>query len=170
MKATTRTSQCIGFLIQLASATDQGEPMSLAQVSARTGVSRRYLEQLAIVLKHAGLVHGVTGRAGGYMLARSPDAITIHDIVTAASGPVSFAGCVADSIGCLSADFCQCRPLWMLIDHEIEKVLNAHCLADLVDRSRLQQLQARARSLPHHGVAEPPWAQRNAPEVARGGG
>ncbi|RLB61731.1 MAG: hypothetical protein DRI90_10720 [Deltaproteobacteria bacterium] len=156
VKATTRTSQCIGFLIQLARATNESDPVSLAQVSLHTGISRRYLEQLAILLKNAGLIRGVAGRGGGYLLARSPDTITIHDIVTAASGPVSFAGCIADSLGCMSADFCQCRPLWMLIDHEIEQVLNAHVLEDLVDRSRLTELQARARSLPHHGGAESP--------------
>jgi Rrf2 family iron-sulfur cluster assembly transcriptional regulator len=170
VKATTRTSQCIGFLIQLARAADSDAPTSLAQVSERTGISRRYLEQLAIVLKNAGLIRGVTGRGGGYTLARTADTISIHDIVTAASGPVSFAGCVADSLGCMSAEFCQCRPLWMIIDHEIEKVLNAHFLEDLVDRSRLTELQSRARSLPPPGGAEPPWTPRNAPEIARGGG
>ncbi len=144
--------------------------MSLAQISTRTGISRRYLEQLAILLKNAGLIRGVTGRRGGYVLARSPEDISIHDIVTAATGPVSFAGCVDDSLGCMSADFCQCRPLWMLIDHEIEKVLNAHHLDDLVDRSRFDELRDRARSLPRRAGTEPPWANRNAPEVARGGG
>jgi len=170
VKATTRTRQCIGFLIQLATASGEEGPLSLAAISTRTGISRRYLEQLAILLKNAGLIVGVTGRRGGYMLARNAEDITIHDIVTAASGPVSFAGCVADSMGCMSAEYCQCRPLWMLIDHEIEKVLNAHRLDELVDRSRLDALRARANGLPRRADASSPWTDRTAPEIARGGG
>jgi Rrf2 family iron-sulfur cluster assembly transcriptional regulator len=148
----------------------EGGSVQVRLIGERQQIPTRYLEQIFQRLRRARLVHGKRGPGGGYTLARAPDSISIHDIVTAASGPVSFAGCVADSLGCMSAEFCQCRPLWMIIDHEIEKVLNAHFLEDLVDRSRLTELQSRARSLPPPGGAEPPWTPRNTPEIARGGG
>ncbi len=147
MKVTTHTRYAIRFLLDLATAKNDAEPMSVAQISARTGISRRYLERIAISLKNAGLVRAVSGRGGGYVLLRSVDEITIYDVITAASGPVTFVHCVNNPTGCMQSPYCECRPLWVLISDEIENVLSSYVLGDLINKSRLSDLRARARTV-----------------------
>ncbi len=124
-----------------------GEPVSLAQVSDGTGISRRYLEQLAIPLKTAGLIRGFSGRKGGYLLAHDADEITVRDMVVASSGPINFAECVGDPGNCIRREFCECRPLWVLANHEIERVLASYTLGDLSDERRVARLREQAAAL-----------------------
>ncbi len=144
MKVSSRTRYCLRFLIHLARLGSGGEPVPLTLISDRTGISRRYLEQLAILLKTAGLIRGISGRNGGYVLSRPSDDITVGDIVTAATGPIRFADCIGDPHSCIRHEFCECRPIWVLVNREIEKVLGRYSLADLADDPSLQRLRENA--------------------------
>ena len=152
VKVASRTRTSLRFLIYLAKMEARGEPVSLAEVSENTGISRRYLEQLAIPLKTAGLIRGVSGRKGGYLLARDADEITVGDMVVASSGPLSFAECVGDPGNCIRREFCECRPVWVLANHEIERVLGAFTLGDLSDEKRAASLRRKAADVQRQGV------------------
>ncbi len=147
MKSATRARYCLSFMVALVRAGAATEPVSLAQVASASGLSRRYLEQLAILLKNASLVRGVTGRNGGYLLARGADEITLGDVVTAAAGPIDFAACSGDAKTCIRFDFCECRPVWTIVNHSIRQVLDGYSLEDLVDRRRLGRIRDRARAI-----------------------
>src|ERR1700743_331652 len=53
------------------------------------GVPKEYLSKALQALSQAGLVEGTLGPAGGYRLARAPDAISFLDIVEAVEGKAS---------------------------------------------------------------------------------
>lgn len=134
-------------MVDLARAESEDRLMSLAEVARHSGISRRYLEQLAFLLKNAGLIQGYSGRHGGYALSRPADTISVGDVVRAASGQLEIAECVGDPESCMNTEFCECRPIWVLVNHEIEKVLGAYTLEDLADRDRMNTLQQRAFAL-----------------------
>jgi Rrf2 family protein len=110
-------------------------PVSLATVSERTGISRGYLEQLALGLRNARLVRGVAGRYGGYRLAEPASQITVGQIVEAAIGPICLVDCLEDPMTCPRAEFCECRIVYALINERIAEVLREYTLADLLDPS-----------------------------------
>jgi Rrf2 family protein len=115
---------------------DGGEkPVSLTAVARRTGLSRGYLEQLALALRTAKLLRGVSGRHGGYRLARPVDKISVGEIIEAAIGPVCIVDCLDDPEGCLKTETCECRVVYALINHRIDEVLRSYTLADLLDPS-----------------------------------
>ncbi len=134
-------------MVDLARAESEDRLMSLAEVARRSGISRRYLEQLAFLLKNAGLIQGFSGRHGGYALSRPAETISVGDVVRAASGQMEIAECVGDPGSCIRTEFCECRPIWVLVNHEIEKILGAYTLDDLADRDRMESLQQRAFAL-----------------------
>jgi Rrf2 family transcriptional regulator, iron-sulfur cluster assembly transcription factor len=134
-------------MVDLARAESEDRLMSLAEVARHSGISRRYLEQLAFLLKNAGLIQGFSGRHGGYALSRPAVSISVGDVVRAASGQLEIAECVGDPESCMNTEFCECRPIWVLLNHEIEKVLGAYTLDDLADRDRMKTLQQRAFAL-----------------------
>lgn len=111
------------------------EPVSLAAVAGRTSLSRGYLEQLALALRNARLIRGVSGRSGGYRLAQPPDAVTVGQVIEAAIGPVCVVDCVDDPEGCPRSEFCECRVVYSLINARIAEVLHSFTLSDLLDPS-----------------------------------
>lgn len=143
MKLTTRARYALRSMIQIGRMSKNGEPVSLATVSKLTSISRRYLEQLAISLKNAQLLKGVSGKGGGYVLAKSAEEIKIGEIIEAAIGPINIVDCVKQPESCLITDICECRVIYTLINDRITEVLNEFSLADLVDVRRLGKLSGK---------------------------
>ena len=101
-------------------------------------MSERYLEQLMVPLKRAGLVKSVRGAQGGYILARNPQDITAGDIIRVLEGPIAPVECVSESNpeACSRADFCVTRSLWTKVRDSIAEVLDSYTLADLARQAQ----------------------------------
>ncbi|AEF82345.1 RrF2 family transcriptional regulator [Leadbettera azotonutricia] len=85
MKISTRGRYGIRLLIDLAE--HSSEPhVSLASVAERQKISIRYLEQVAVILRRAGLIRSVKGASGGYALAKSPQDIIIGEALRMLEG------------------------------------------------------------------------------------
>ncbi|WP_037323088.1 RrF2 family transcriptional regulator [Amycolatopsis thermoflava] len=69
--------------------TAAAEPVPAARLAELHGVSGTYLAKQLQSLSRAGLVHSVQGKAGGYVLTRSPEEITVLEVVEAVEGPQS---------------------------------------------------------------------------------
>ncbi len=119
-------------MLELSHASAEGVPVSMGVVATRAGLSRPYLDQLAMAMRNAALVRGRSGRNGGYMLARPADKILLLEIVEAAIGVVSITDCVYDQSACTRSEFCACRGVWLRINDRIRGVLEEYTLADLV--------------------------------------
>ena len=72
---------CIAVL-ELAAHYGSGEPVRIREIAENHGVPSRFLVQILLQLKSAGLVQSIRGAAGGYVLARAPDEITLLDVMT----------------------------------------------------------------------------------------
>ena len=135
MRLTTRARYALRMMLDVARNGGGEKPVSLASVSERTGISRGYLEQLALSLRNARLVRGVAGRYGGYRLSEPPSEISVGKILEATIGPICLVDCVEDPLTCPRAEFCECRIVYSLINDRIAEVLNEYTLADLLDPS-----------------------------------
>lgn len=96
MNVTSRGRYAVTALLDLSLHGCQ-QPVPLADVARRQGLSVKYLEQIFCGLKHCGLVESVRGASGGYRLCRDADAISVAEVVAAveaqkitqdAAGPV----------------------------------------------------------------------------------
>jgi len=63
------------------------DPVPAVRLARLHDVSPSYLAKQLQALSRAGLVRSVQGKAGGYVLTRSPDTITVLDVVEAVDGP-----------------------------------------------------------------------------------
>lgn len=133
MRLSTRGRYALRLMLDVARNGGERRPVSLAQVSDRTGISRGYLEQLAMALRNARLVKGVAGRNGGYRLAAPTDQINVGRIIEAAIGPICVVDCVEEPEACLRAEFCECRLVYAVINQRVAEVLNQFTLANLLD-------------------------------------
>src|SRR6185369_17999141 len=72
---------CIAVL-ELAARHSRDEPVRIREIAEAHGVPSRFLVQILLQLKSAGLVQSIRGAAGGYQLAKEPDEITLLDVMT----------------------------------------------------------------------------------------
>lgn len=62
-------------------------PMRIREIAESQSIPERYLVQILLHLKGAGLVSSVRGASGGYRLTRAPDRISIGEVLLAIDGP-----------------------------------------------------------------------------------
>lgn len=147
MKLRTRARYSLRMMMAIAKLSSNNAPVGLGEVSRHCGISRRYLEQLVTALRNAQLVRSLSGRGGGYALARNPDKIKLGEIITAAIGPIAVTECAVDPKSCISSEYCNCQGIWALINLRINQVLNEYSLADLTDKDFQKNIQKEIRSL-----------------------
>ena len=111
-------------------------PASLAEIAAAEDMPRAYLEQLAFVLRDAGLVVSTRGAHGGYELARPPEAIPMSEVLRALEGPLAPMICATDEPGhdlvCNRTSSCTVNLLWIRVRDAVAGALDGVTLADLV--------------------------------------
>jgi Rrf2 family protein len=73
--------------VELAAAADG--PVKADAISRAQEIPQRFLEQILLDLKHAGLVASQRGAEGGYWLARPAVEITLADLIRAVEGPLA---------------------------------------------------------------------------------
>jgi Rrf2 family protein len=143
MKLSTRARYALRLILDIAKEGGESRPISLAGAAERSNLSRGYLEQLALSLRAAGLLVGVSGRKGGYRLARPAAEITVGDVVKATIGEISIVPCLADASVCGHEESCETRLVYSLINSRIHQVLSEYTIADLMDPARLRDLSRR---------------------------
>lgn len=114
------------------------EPVSLKSVASRQGISEHYLEQLMGKLRRAGLVQSIRGAMGGYFLKRSPQEITVGEIIRVMEGPISLVDCLLaentkDKKYCEKSQLCVTRRVWSKVSIGIANTLDKITLQDLCE-------------------------------------
>ena len=135
MKLSTRGRYGVRAMLELAMQAGKG-PVPLRDLAARQEISAKYLEQLLIPLKGAGLVKSVRGARGGYMLAMEPAQITLYDIVRSLEGPLAPVECVQDPRYCDRVGGCTVHLVWGEMGQLLKEFLSGITLAELVERQR----------------------------------
>ncbi len=108
-------------------------PLSLAEIARAQGISQPYLEQIAIDLRRAGLLHSQRGAQGGYYLSRPPEAMTPGDVIRALEGSILPIQCVAEQkcTPCSLEEGCSARGIWEQVRDRLVETLDSITLADL---------------------------------------
>jgi len=131
MRISTRGRYGTRMLLDLALNYGNG-PTLLKNIAKRQEISMKYLSQLIIPLKVAGLVTGTKGAHGGYYLAKSPEKINLSDIVNALEGSLNPAGCVDNPDICDRSDKCATYEVWKKIGDKCLEMLESISLKDLM--------------------------------------
>ena len=141
MRISTRARYGLRLMVDLAVKHGKG-PILLKDVSRSQEISEKYLSQIIIPLKTAGLVKSFRGAHGGYMLQRDPGMINLLEVISALEGDLSLVECVATPATCKRTDICVTQGVWGQVSRAIAGTLAGITLADLVE-------QHAARRTPH---------------------
>jgi Rrf2 family protein len=141
MRLTSRARHALRLAIEVSRRWDDGRPVRLSEVARVTNLSRKFLEQLATPLRSHLILRSLSGRHGGFVLARPPERITVGQVVAAVIGPIVLTDCVDQPEGCMAAEFCECRMISLLLRRQINVVLDGCTLADLTDRNWVRSMR-----------------------------
>ena len=88
MMVSARCEYACRALLELSQHWPEKKPIRIQTISTRQKIPMRYLVQILIQLKRAGLVASVRGKEGGYNLAKPPGKISIGEVMRHVSGPI----------------------------------------------------------------------------------
>ncbi len=140
MRVSARTEYACIAMLELASHYGSSEPVRIRRIAERHDVPPRFLVQILLQLKGAGLVDSVRGAAGGYRLIRPPDEVSLGNVME-----VVDAGAANDEHQTAAKpDSPLVKVLvdaWRDVANVQREMLERIKLSDLVERSRARQEQ-----------------------------
>src|SRR5687767_11423646 len=117
MRITTWAEYALICSVHLAHRYGSG-PVNGRVIAASERLPADYVEQILLRLRRAGIVTSVRGSHGGYQLARSPNELSVREIVSAAEHATFDLHCVShpvDEARCAETQSCSIRPVWILL-------------------------------------------------------
>lgn len=131
MRLTAKSEYGVLAAIDLACNYGSG-PTSVREIAERRDIPPRFLEQLFVSLRRAGLVSAVRGAKGGFVLTREPNEITVLEVVEALEGPLAYSVCDhgRDAV-CARSAVCAAAPLWANATDALRGVFASRTLGEL---------------------------------------
>jgi Rrf2 family protein len=121
--------------LHLAKRASEG-PVTGRDLAARERLPGDYVEQILLRLRRAGVVRSMRGAHGGYVLARPAAEVSIRDVIAASELATFDLHCVSHPVEegrCSESQSCSIRPVWVLLQHKIDDVLESVHLSDLLE-------------------------------------
>lgn len=143
MRLTARSEYGLLALLDLASGYGGG-PVSVREVAQRQDIPIKFLEQLFVALRKAGLVTAKRGAHGGFVLCRAPGSITVLEVVEALEGPLGQTLCAADGT-CTKLGACAAASVWERASRALRQVFAGTTLAELCGAAESSQGHSSGR-------------------------
>jgi len=146
MRVSAKVDYAVRAGVELAAAADGG-PVKGERIAQAQQIPFKFLENILLELKHAGLVQSQRGAEGGYWLARGSDEITLADVIRAVEGPIAnVRGLRPEQVEYAGAAE-PLREVWIAVRANLRAVLETVTLADLA-AGRLPEAVARISADP----------------------
>lgn len=130
MELTRKGEYAIRGIVYLASRPPE-QVCLLSDIASEVDVPSSFLAKIFQQFSKIGLVKSYRGTGGGFLLGRSPDQITLLDVVEAVEGPIVPNRCVAPDECCERNSFCTVHPVWLSVQLQIRDILSKVTLKDL---------------------------------------
>ncbi len=133
MNLSAKTEYACLAVLELALRHDYGQPVRVRTIAEQHGIPSRFLVQILLQLKGAGLVASTRGVAGGYQLAQDPSQITLGDVHRVIEGRASQ---LAGNAGTETRASRTLLAAWRRIAAVERQLLDATTFADLAAQLR----------------------------------
>jgi Rrf2 family protein len=144
MHVSRKCQYTLRALFELAKRRGEG-PASAAEIAAAQAIPPRFLELLLHWLKDWGKVESRRGVKGGYVLAVSPDAITVGEVIRSVDGSLAPVKCMGGKRRgrCPLTGGCAFMGLWERAREAVAQVYETTTLQDLIDDERARAEQSK---------------------------
>jgi len=132
-----KTLYAFKALMHLSNEYEKG-PILIADIARKRKIPLKFLENILLELKKAGILDSKKGKGGGYFLAKDPHKILLADVLRLVDGPIALLPCVSLHFyeKCINCDEKKCglnRVMIMVRDANLA-ILETKTVADIADR------------------------------------
>jgi len=149
MKITKKGEYAMRALVDLALNYKKGK-RQIQEIVREEAIPMKFLEQILVILKNAGFVQSKRGIGGGYFLSKSPDAISLGEVIRLIDGPLAPLGCVStERVDCPKEITCGIRSVMLDVANATAEILDRVTLTDVCKRTK-GMVERRAQTLMYH--------------------
>jgi len=132
MRVSKKTDYALRALFTLVEYFGRG-PIPIRELSRRNDIPKKFLEQILLAMKKRGWVESLAGLRGGYVLARTPDKITMGEVVRHFDGILAPIACVSTSgyKRCSQESLCRFRRVFLDVRNYVTTLLDHSTLAEV---------------------------------------
>jgi len=131
MRVSAKADYAVRAVIELAAEGGRG-PVSAEHISSIQDIPLKFLHNILAELKRDGIVHSQRGAAGGFVLARDPNLISLGDIIRVADGgPLARVGDYRPDELAYIGHTAPLRDVWVAVRVGIRDVLDEVTVADI---------------------------------------
>src|SRR5215211_4381607 len=133
MRVSAKTDYALRAAVELAAAHGNGTPVKGERLATTQSIPLRFLENILMQLRHAGIVESRRGADGGYKLAKPAGEITLADVIRAIDGPLAgVSGARPETLDFKGASE-PLREVWVAVRASLRAVLEEVSLADVAN-------------------------------------
>ena len=133
MRVSAKTDYALRAAVELAAAHGDGMPVKGERLATSQAIPLRFLENILLQLRHAGIVESRRGADGGYKLARAPEEITLADVIRAIDGPLAGVSGQRPETLDFKGNSEPLREVWVAVRASLRSVLENVSLADVAN-------------------------------------
>jgi Rrf2 family protein len=131
VRVSAKADYAIRAAVELAAAEGAG-PVKGEQIARAQSIPPKFLENILLELRHAGLVQSQRGVEGGYWLAQPADEITVAEVIRAVEGPLANVRGTRPEALEYTGSAEPLRQVWIAMRANLRAVLESVTLADVV--------------------------------------
>ena len=115
------------------------EPMQISRIAEEGYIPKKFLEQILLDLRNAGLLYSKKGAGGGYKLIKDPKEIFLVQVLRITGGPIALLPCVSLNFyqrceECIDEGTCGIRDVFVDVRNASLKILAETSIADVIAR------------------------------------
>ena len=146
MKLSTKSRYAVTAIVDLAQ--NQGNSVSLKDISNRQSISLSYLEQIFCKLKNSGVVTSQRGPGGGYFLGKETNNISLYEIITAVDEKIDQTQC-GGNMNCKKDKPCNTHHVWTGLNNIINDYMKNITIRDVITKKLILNLNDAKESDNH---------------------
>ncbi len=130
MRISAKVDYAMRALVELA-ANGTGAPVTSERLADAQGIPQKFLQNILLELRRAGIVASHRGPDGGHALARPAEKITVADVIRAVDGPLGAVAGHAPEDMEYHGSTMRLRDTWVAVRASVRSVLEGITLADI---------------------------------------
>lgn len=135
MKISSRVDYALSCILRIADKDGRGTPVTVNEIAEKEKLKPDYVEQLCVTMKRTGILRSVRGKSGGYILAKSPNKISVKDVIAGIEKNVLEPVCFRKKgrrKKCFHFEDCKIRFLWDDLKKDMESFLSKYTIDKLL--------------------------------------
>lgn len=108
----------------------------ISEIAEKMDIPEGFLARIFQILAKSGIIRSHRGKRGGFSLSKSPEQISMKDVIEALEGPILLNKCLSDFGDCGREELCSLHEVWGQVQEGVIATLEKTDFASLAGRTK----------------------------------